>query len=133
MATKSVKILFTSDNPMPPAGFVNAKGHIIYRESDEVVCLWDGTEWIPFNGSGWYSKYTSPFPTNVKVGNWAIIGPIRVARSKFPSWRAINKWDFTLAMRNTGNSQEVSRNASEQMCELNEKEFRDARDLAKQT
>ena len=129
---KPLKVLFTSRDPMPPAKFTACLGHIIYRESKEVVCLWDGEEWSPLGATGWYAKYSSRFPSNITVGNWAIIGPIKVAGSKFTSQRRIDLEDFTWAMRNTENAQEDFRVLADQVrSELEEQEICDERELAR--
>ena len=101
-----LKILFTSRDPMPPIDLGTCQGQIIYRDSWDIVCIWNGAEWVPLNQAGWFLKYSARFPSNVRVGNWAIVGPLRQAGSKQSSSRTIDLEDFTWAMRHAGAAME---------------------------
>ena len=119
-------ILFTSRDPMPPIGLETCQGQIIYRDSWDIVCIWNGAEWVPMNQAGWFLKYSARFPSNVRVGNWAIVGPLRPAGSKQFSSRTIDLDDFTWAMRHAESAMESPRQGADQvLTDVKEQEIRD--------
>ena len=116
---------------MPPIGLETCQGQMIYRDSWDVVCLWTGDEWMPLNQAGWFLKYSARFPNNIKVGNWAIVGPLKLAGSKMCSSRTIDLEDFTYAMRYAGSAMESTGKEADQMhSDVEQQEVRDGYNTA---
>ena len=126
-----LEILFTSRDPMPPINLKTCQGQIIYRDSWDIVCIWNGAEWVPMNQAGWFLKYSASFPSNIRVGNWAIVGPLRLAGSKQFSSRTIDREDFTWAMRHAGSAMESPRKGADQgFPDIEQEEMRDVPNTA---
>jgi len=76
----STEVLYHGRNPVLPPHYRPTPGMLIWRDSKHTVSWWNGREWFRLNSAGWAITFVSPFPENIPVGHWAVLGPVLFRR-----------------------------------------------------